>query len=186
MATPLVAGLVALLLSQSLADNHPITAPEMKALLQAHSQPVQIETACNCRISAEHTMKAVLESTLTVVPNAGTYATNDTAKFSAFGGHAPFQFTSSNPAVLSISEQGELKALADGSATIKVTDSDGHTAQSHEIYVGKTKSEPPGGGGDGKCPFDDAQLCDIFCQIVPTAPWCKSLGLGDRQVITTL
>lgn len=179
MATPLVAGMVALLLAQSVSIGQQFNAVEFKALLQAHSQKVQIETACNCRVSAESAMTAVVENTLTVVPNAGSFAPNATAKFHAIGGHAPFKFTSSNPNIASISEEGEFKAIAEGSSTIKATDSDGHTALSQEIYVGTPKQQPPGGGE--KCPFDNAQLCDMMCQIMPTLPWCKQIATSSSR-----
>lgn len=176
MATPMVAGMLAQILAQSVADGHKYNAPELKSILQAHSQQVSIETACKCRVSASLAMKAVIENALTVVPNAGTFGAGEGAKFHAIGGHAPFKFTSSNPAVVTISEDGQLKAVADGIATIKVTDADGHTASTQEIYVGKSNTPPPGDGG--QCPIDDPQICDLICKIMPNAPWCKGLNLA--------
>lgn len=172
MATPLVAGLLAVLLGQSVADGQTFNAPEFKALIQAHSQLVQIETACNCRLSAGDAMTAILEKKLTVVPNAGTYAIGDTVKFHAIGGRAPYHFTSSNPSAASITDDGSLKGGAAGSTTIKVTDADGKTAQTHEIFLANAQTPPPDGGA--KCPLNNPQLCDLICKILPDLPWCKA------------
>jgi len=173
MATPLVAGMVAALIAQSVADGHQFNAPEFKAILQANSHQVEIETACNCRVSAYQSINAVIKNTLTVVPNAANFGTSEASKFHAIGGHSPYHFTSSNPAIASISDDGQLKAIANGSTLIKVVDADGQTATSHEIFVGQSKTPPP--GGDGQCPLNDPQLCDLFCKIMPDAPWCKHI-----------
>jgi len=172
MATPLVAGLVALLLGQSSTNGQRFNAPEFKAILQANSQKVEIETACNCRISADQTMAAILENTLTVVPNSGTLAPGESLAFHAIGGKGPYHFTSSNPAAATITDDGQLKAIADGQSVIKVVDADNKTAQSHEVFVGQ-KATPPPPGGD--CPLGDPQLCEILCRVIPDAPWCKKV-----------
>jgi thermitase len=185
MATPLVAGLVSVLLAQSLAEGRSYNGPELKALLQAHSQQVQIETACHCRISADQSMLAIKENKLTVVPNAGGYGVGEQAKFHAIGGHAPYHFTSSNAAVASITDEGDFKAIANGVSTLQVTDADGHTALSQEIFVGASSKEPAppgGGGGGGQCPFPDPQMCEIICKIMPKAPWCNKIE--ERKMIT--
>lgn len=182
MATPLVAGTVALLLAQSLQEGKQLNGPELKALLQANSQKVEIETACNCRISAELSMNAVLENKLTVVPNAGTFAIGQEVKFHAIGGHGPYKFTSSNPNALSITESGELKAVTAGSSNIQVTDADGNSAYSHAVFAADASKqpEPPGGGGgNGQCPFPNPQLCEILCKMMPKAPWCKQVSVTD-------
>jgi len=67
MATPLVAGLVALLESQK-----DVTGPEARAFLQSTGPQVQIETACMCRVDAAAALQAVKNNKLTVVPAAGT------------------------------------------------------------------------------------------------------------------
>lgn len=173
MATPLVAGMVALLLGQSVADGHQFNAPEFKSMLQAHSQQVQIETACNCRISASQAMKAVIDNALTVVPNAASFGTGEGTKFHAIGGHSPYHFTSSNPSVASITDEGELKTIANGTAVINVVDADGKTASSREIFVGKSSTPPPDKGG--QCPIDNPEICELMCKIMPNAPWCKHM-----------
>ncbi len=183
MATPLVAGLVALLLGQSSAEGKQFTAADFKALMQANSAKVQIETACNCRISADLAMSAIVENTLVVVPNAGTFESNTSTNFHAIGGQGPFHYTSSNTGVASITDDGQFKALSNGSTVITVSDANGKTASSHEIFVGDaTPSQPPGGGGgpgNGQCPIQDPKLCDVICKLMPNAPWCKHLNVSS-------
>jgi len=174
MATPLVAGMLALLLGQSVADGHSFNAPEFKAIMQANSAKVQIETACNCRISAEQSMNAIVANDLTVVPNAGTFAPGEGSSFHAIGGKGPYTFTSSNPSVASITPEGQLKALADGNTIIKATDSLGKIASSGEIFVGKNNTPAPG----GECPIGNPELCELICKLMPNAPWCKQLDLS--------
>ena len=52
MATPLVAALSALILSQAKDLNITLKPEDIKAILQATGENVSIETACNCRVSA--------------------------------------------------------------------------------------------------------------------------------------
>ncbi len=179
MATPYVAGLMALLLAQADAEGRKYTAPEWKALIQANSQQVDIETACHCRISADLAMQAVLDNKLTVVPNAATFKAGDTIEFHAIGGKGPYKFSSSNEKSSTISEDGKLKAVADGKTTIKVVDADGKEALSQDVYVGRPEAPPGGGGGgggSGDCPLGNPELCAIICKIMPDAPWCKKLA----------
>ncbi len=171
MATPYVAGLMALLVGQSLSEGHHYNAPELKALIQANSQKVDIETACHCRIAADLAMQAMHENKLTVVPNAATYKAGDAVTFRAIGGHSPYHFSSSNPSAASITDDGQLKASADGQTTIKVVDSDGKEALSQDIFVGRPSAPP--GGDPSKCPLEDPALCAILCTVMPNAPWCK-------------
>lgn len=189
MATPLVAGLTAVLLGQAKSQGKNYTAAEIKSIMQASGEVVKIETACNCRISADNAVAAIVENKLVVVPNALTLKSGDQNTFHSIGGHAPFTYTSSNTAAATIGADGVLKAVADGTTTITVKDSDGHEATSRDIIVAKPGSGGGGdggggdggggGGGDMKCPLPDAQMCQILCMIIPNMPWCKKISDDD-------
>lgn len=174
MATPLVAGLYALLFAQSVKEGHSWNAPELKAVIQAHSDRVDIETACQCRVSAEKSMKAVVNNALTVVPNAGTFDIGEKVKFHAIGGKGPYTYESSDPSVAKVSAEGVVELLKEGSVIVRAQDSSGSVAPSHELFVGKSNGggDSPGGGA---CPLPDPGLCNAMCQIMPTLPWCSSL-----------
>ncbi|MEZ4872532.1 MAG: S8 family serine peptidase [Bdellovibrionales bacterium] len=77
MATPLVAGLVALLKSQ----NPELTGQDARALLQTTGAKVSIETACNCRIDAGEAMSALVEKRMFISPAAMTLSPSDSAQF---------------------------------------------------------------------------------------------------------
>lgn len=175
MATPLVAGLVALVKAQ----DPNLTPAEIKSLLQATGAKVQIETACDCRVDAFNAVDTILSKKMFVHPNAATLAVGGKQTFSGVYGEAPFTFESSNTQVASISASGELTALANGDTTVTVKDSKGQSASSYKIYVGQSASNPPGDDpanpppGDGECPLGDQALCDILCQIQPDLPFCS-------------
>ena len=100
MATPLVAGLAALLKTQ----NPTLTPAQLKAILQSTGAKVEIETACKCRIDAAAATNAVSIKTLTVVPAAGHLDIGETLTFGAWGGVAPYTFTSSDPEVATVTD----------------------------------------------------------------------------------
>lgn len=169
MATPMVAGLVGFLKSQDKS----LTGAQVRSLLQTTGAKVSIETACDCRIDAAEAAQAVKSQKMFVSPAARTLKVNATQKFEGVYGKAPFTFTSSNPAVASISETGELKALTKGDTVVSVKDSAGTTATSLAIHI----SDGSSGGGDNpggeECPLGDPQLCDLICQFQPDLPFCK-------------
>jgi thermitase len=167
MAAPLVAGLVAVMLSH---DKN-LTAPQVKALLQASGEKVSIETACECRIDAGAVVSRIDATTLTVVPQAATIAPNSTLQFSTFGGRAPFKFSSSADSIGSITTDGLLTAKGTGEVNITVVDADNVTNQSLRIRIVEGSGGGGGGGGGEECPLDPA-LCAIMCQLEPTLPWC--------------
>jgi thermitase len=173
MASPLVAGLVGLLLSQ----NSEMTGAQVRSVMQLTGAKVGIETACNCRIDAGAAMETVKQNKLVVVPAAATVAPTGTLQFSGFQGTAPYTFASSNAAVAEIDANGLLTAKSKGETTVTVTDSAGQTSQSLAIRIadlsdggGGGGTPPPGGGGE--CPFDP-QTCEMLCGIMPDAPWCQ-------------
>lgn len=167
MATPLVAGLVALMLDQSHTSQRQLAPQDLKAILQATGAQVEIETACQCRIAADEALKNISKGQLTVVPNALTLEPSGSAKFSATGGQGPFTFESSNPQVATMASDGTLTGKAEGETLVTITDSLGAKAVSKKIFLAK-----PSEGGGQACPFQEPMLCDILCQIEPTLPWC--------------
>ena len=175
MATPLVAGLVALIKAQD-ANLNP---GEIRALLQATGAKVGIQTACDCRVDAFAAVDTILSKKMFVAPFATTLAKGDKVTFTGVYGKAPFKFVSSNTTAATIADNGELTALAEGDTTISVTDAAGQTATSYKIYVGAAPSQNPDPGNPGnpgtpgECPIGDPQLCQIMCQIQPDLPFCK-------------
>lgn len=172
MATPLVSGLVGLILSH----NADLKGPEVKAILQASGTKVAIETACECRVDAANAVERVLNKTLTVVPQAATIAPNATLQFKAIGGKAGYKFASSADSIASIDANGLLTAKENGEVNVTVTDATGANNTSLRIRVVTADNgggdNGGGGGGGGECPADP-QTCEMLCQIMPTLPWCK-------------
>jgi thermitase len=178
MATPLVAGLVAFLKAQDAS----LTGAEIRALIQTTGSKVQIETACNCRIDAFAAVDTLLAKKAWLVPSAATLAEKATLQVALKNATAT-KFESSNPAVLTVDNSGNVTAVAKGTATIKATDSKGVVTTSLDFNVGQVASNPgnpgnpgdpgnPPGGGD-ECPIQDPAMCQILCGIMPDAPWCK-------------
>ncbi|MCX6119138.1 MAG: S8 family serine peptidase [Proteobacteria bacterium] len=172
MATPLVSGLVGLMLSH----DSTLTGPQTKALLQASGTKVAIETACECRVDAESVVNRVLDRGLTLVPQAITINPNQTQQFSAFGGSGGYKFASSADSIATIDDNGLLTAKATGELEVTVTDSKGANNTSLRLRVVEAGSGGGGGGGGGgtptECPLDP-QMCEAICQIMPTLPWCN-------------
>lgn len=175
MATPLVSGLVAFLLSQ----DSTLTGVQMRALLQSTGVATQIATASNTRVDALAAVDAILAKKLMVAPAAGNLKVGETMKFSGLYGSGGYTYATSNAAAGSIAVDGTFTAAAVGDTTITVKDSAGATATSFAISVIDASQQPPdnggggGGGGGGECPMEDPQMCQIICQIMPTAPWCQ-------------
>lgn len=167
MATPLVAGLVALLK----AVDPQLTGPQIKALIQATGAAAPITTACNCRVDAFAAVSMIKEAKPWVVPSAGTIGQGEAVQFSVANGLAPFTYKVDNSAVAEINEEGVLTAKANGEFKVEVTDASGKTASTLAMFVGRApSSNPPGGGGE--CPLGDPALCDLLCLINPSLPFC--------------
>jgi thermitase len=175
MATPLVAGLVALVKAQDPSLN----ATQIRSLLQASADKVSIQTACDCRVNAFSAVDAALSRKLFVSPYAATYAKGDKAQFEGVYGQAPITFTSSNPQVGTIdASTGAFEAVAIGDTTVTVKDATGATATSYKIYVADPQQQPPPTDPSqptqpGQCPLGDPQICQIICQMKPDLPFCK-------------
>ncbi len=167
MATPLVSGVVALMKSIDIG----LTGAVARSILQSTGKEVAIETASGRRVDAHQALKAVADGKLTVVPATKTLNPNETFDFSAWGGTAPYRFSSLNPGVATIDESGHLVAVTEGDVTIEVTDANNQKAASVSIKIGQS------GNADTPCPFDNEMLCLIFCGIMPDMPWCKDLPM---------
>ncbi|MCC2679123.1 MAG: protease [Pseudobdellovibrio sp.] len=179
MATPLVAGLVAFLKAQ----DPTLTGAEVKALLQSTGAKVSIATACNCRIDALAATETLLAKKPFLVPAAATIAESGSVQLTLKNAVAS-KFESSNSSILTVDNNGLVKAVAKGTATIKATDANGVVTESLDINVGAASSNPgnpgnppdpgnPGMPGGDECPLQDPATCQMLCQILPSAPWCK-------------
>lgn len=166
MATPLVAGLVALL--ESLDPT--LDGPAARSILQASGTSMELEVACKCRIDADKATEIVAQRKLTLIPSAITLKTTEKTKLGAYAGVAPFTFASSNPDIAQVTAEGELLGVKEGDTVVTVTDSTGATAQSRLIRI--SDAAPPAGGD---CPFDDPMVCMLMCMIMPDAPWCAGM-----------
>ncbi|MBE8163507.1 MAG: S8 family serine peptidase [Bdellovibrionaceae bacterium] len=167
MATPLVAGAVALLLSQ----NDKLTGEELRSLLQVSGAQVDIETACNCRIDMGAAMESLVNKKMFVAPATKTLSVGKTQAFHAVFASSDVKFESSNPKVATIDEKGVLTAVKDGVTRVSVTDAQGNAASSLDVTVGELK-EGSGGGGGGSCPIGDPALCEVICKIFPIPGVC--------------
>jgi thermitase len=165
MATPLVSGLVGLLLSH----NKDLKPTDVKALLQASGTKMEIETACNCRVDAASAVSRLRAEELTVVPQAATIAPESTLQFTAWGGKGPYQYSSSSESVATIDSKGLLTAKGEGEVNVTVTDGTGKTNQSLRVRVAVADNS----GGGEECPLGDPALCEMMCSIAPDMPWCK-------------
>ena len=164
MATPLVAGLVALLKAQNEVS---LNGAETRALLQATGAKVNIESACNCRVDAGAASDALNTKKLVLVPTAETFRVGQQGKFSAIGGSGTYSFVSANPDVLEVASDGTLIAKATGDATVKVTDATGTVAESIALRINAAD------GSHGECPFG-ATICHIACSFNPKLAWCTA------------
>lgn len=175
MATPMVAGMIALLQSQATKQGKAMDSLTVRSLLQSTGAEVAIETACMCRVDAAAASAALAKNQLIVVPAAVTLAPDASQRFSAFGGAGgDYSFSSSDPAILDVAADGTVTAKGEGEAVVKVSDSRGVAAESRTIrVVSGSDNGGGGGGGNGECPLQDPALCQIMCMIDPTLPWCS-------------
>lgn len=167
MATPLVAGLVALIKSQA---KESISGAQARALLQATGAAAAIDTACMCRIDAGAAIDALSGERLLMVPAAATLAPNSQLQLSGFGGSRKnYSFSSADPAIIDISSDGTIVAKSVGETTVTIQDSAGQQATSLPFRV--IDGQVDQGGGD--CPLGNSGVCNFMCKLFPALPWCE-------------
>lgn len=176
MATPLVAGLVALLKS----IDKDLTGAVARSILQSTGKEVNIDTESKRRIDAREAVKAVKDKKLTVVPATLTLELQGTQNVSAWGGFAPYSFKSLQPNIATIDATGKLVAVAEGDVTVEVTDAAGNTAKSVSFKVGRSAPK------ESSCPLPNELFCLILCGISPELPWCEGGGGDDGGGIPDL
>ncbi len=172
MATPMVAGMVAFLKAQDPS----LTGVQIKALLQTTGVKNSIDTACNCRVDAFNAVDHLLSKKPLLYPAAATIAEKATLQLGTMNLGSGITYVSSNPAALTVDNNGLITAVAKGTAQVTAKDSSGATATTLDINVGAVSSTPgnPGDpGAPGECPLGDPQICEIACQVIPDLPWCK-------------
>jgi thermitase len=173
MATPLVSGLVGLLVHEAEVSGRTLKPEDYKAILQSTGAKVDIETACQCRVDAGEALDNLASHTLTLVPNAGYISPQETLSFKTIGNsRGVLSYTTSNPEIGTIDSNGLLTGKGIGEIVVTVKDEQGNIAQTHPILITDKTNPPPGGGGDGTCPFEDPFVCQILCLINPKLPWC--------------
>lgn len=164
MATPLVAGMAALLLSET-SEDAKLTPSEVRSIMQSTGTKVQIETACNCRIDAKGALEKLDSEELTVVPYTATIGIKKTQQFSTWGksdGAVNYKVTDAN--VAQIDANGLLVGLKKGRTQVVATDSTGRVAQSLDIRVGLS-------GAPRLCPMSPVK-CFFICLVSWKKPWC--------------
>jgi thermitase len=193
MATPIVSGVVALLLAQ----DPTLTGAQVRALLQLTGAKVNIETACRCRIDAGAAMDLVVSKQMFITPAAATLKVGEQLNFTGTHGVAPFTFTVADSTIGSINADGTFTGTAAGETTVTVVDSTGQSSTSLAIRVlaaskgdngtgnkppttppqeptqppSQPPTEPPS-NEPSKCPYNDPAICDYICYYKPEQPFC--------------
>ena len=165
MATPLIAGIVALMKSLDMS----LSGAQARSILQSTGKEVTIETASKRRVDAQAALEAVRNKSLTLVPQTHDLEASEKVQFSAWGGIPPYHFQSLQENVGTIDDAGNFVAISDGDVTIEVTDANNHKARSISVKVGARPKE------DSSCPLQEPILCLILCGIDPSLAWCKEL-----------
>lgn len=163
MATPMVAGLVALLKAQ----DPNLTGPQILALMQTTGAKVNIETACGCRIDAAAAVDHLLSKKPVLVPMAHTGEEGQALQMSGLNLPADLRYSSSNPEVMSVDESGNVTFLKGGTARVIATASDTALTTFDFIIKGST-----GGGDQTECPYSE-RMCRWACWWNPNRPFCK-------------
>jgi hypothetical protein len=101
---------------------------------------------------------------------AATLKQGDSLPFTLKNASGTVSYSSSNTAAATIDNNGMLTAVGNGETKVKAVDQDGSIVESLSVYVGSGGGPAPDPGA--QCPYPDPQLCQLFCQIEPTLPWC--------------
>ena len=166
MATPLVSGVLALILSKARDKNTTINGLQALAILQSTGDAVNIETQCDCRIHAGKALEAFNNESLIPVPSAKTLLVGETIKLDGVGGAKPYTFAVLGEEVVSLSAENELTADEIGTIEVQITDANGDSAKSLPIQVVSLEEDPK------ECPLGNEFLCRVSCFINPNQAFC--------------
>lgn len=104
--------------------------------------PGQVTITANDATNVSGTAEATI-TTVVVTPNSGSLRVNDTLQFNAAGGAAPYNWSSSDPAIASIDAgTGLLTALTIGTVQVTVTDANGFSDTTGNIIVSDIAISP--------------------------------------------
>ncbi len=170
MATPLVAGMIAL--QFSLTDDKNRRDPMAAlALMQSTGKVNEMQVACNCRMDAGAALSSLSKDELLIVPNTISADLKSEVELSAIGGTAPYRFEVTNQKVgsIDVKESGEVVFVGSeaGSTKLVAYDAKGKRATTGFIRIkGETKT------GNDECTLGSF-LCGLQCLLDPTKPWCE-------------
>ena len=167
MATPLVSGLAALVLSYAKELNKELSPTDVKNLLSATSDPVSIETASGGRVNAGKALAALKEGKLLLTPFAATLGVSETVQLGAMNAGENLEFAVSDESLATVSAEGVLTAKADGQVEVLIKDDTGAEFSSDRFFIGKEDAPA------SSCPLEDPTMCQVLCSINPTFPWCQ-------------
>ncbi|MBX3040747.1 MAG: S8 family serine peptidase [Bdellovibrionaceae bacterium] len=162
MATPLVAGLVALLKAQ----DPNLTGAQIRALIQTTGAKAAIETACACRVDAFNAVDHLLSKKPWMVPAAGTFDAGSTVALANMNLRGKVQYSSSNPEIMTVDDAGVVTMVKMGTGRILATDEAGQQVSTLDFIVGK------GAGSVEECPYSES-VCRWTCRLFPSRPYCK-------------
>jgi|GEM_PF-359311 len=169
MATPLVAGLIALQFSISDDDGRRDPAA-VKALLQSTGAVNDMEVACNCRVDAGAALESLDADELLIVPNTVSSDLGSKIELAAIGGEAPYRFEVANQKVGSIDAKEDGSIVFTGNETGKTKivayDTNGKRAITGLIRI--RKEVKPG----DECTMGSF-ICGIQCWFNPSLPFCE-------------
>jgi thermitase len=165
MATPMVAGLVALLKAQDPS----LTGPQIRALIQMTGAPAAIETACNCRIDAFKAIDHLISKKPWLVPMAFSSEVGGTQSITMMNAVGAVTYAPIDPTIASVNEQGLVQFLSAGTTRIRATDSSGQTVETFDVTVRGAVAAPE----PAKCPYSSERLCKWTCRLMPSKPFCR-------------
>ncbi len=169
MATPLVAGLAALVKSQ----DGSITPLHMKSLLQASAHESSVVTACGCEIDAAEAVNFAKNKLPYIHPQAASLKVNETTTFEVVNGaEENFEFNVSDTSKANIdAKTGKLNALQAGDIIVNAVDKESaqvlHSRIIRILKANGSEQKPA-----AQCPFDSPELCNGLCYFIPILPWC--------------
>jgi len=102
-----------------------------------------------------------------MVPTAATLKPQETVQIQVKNGKAPFTFASANTATATVSTDGLVTGMAEGTTKISVKDATDTTITSLDYVVANASTSAP-----SECPLGDPAICQLLCGIMPELPFC--------------